>query len=116
MKGLLFFLIAFSLKAQVKTDGFVIKIKDRSVEVFSPEKQIQIFSVLVENDSLSDQIGKFMVGHKNLTYVSIPSKKSEVVEIKNDGLATVVFVPLSPASQEVSLHFGKKAYEIPTKE
>jgi hypothetical protein len=116
MKALLFFLVTFSLKAQIKTEGFVINIKDRSVEVFSPEKQTHVFSVLVDNHSLSDQIGKFMVGHKNLSYVSVLSKKSEVVEIKSDGSAPVVFVPLSPASQEVPLHFGKKAYEIPSKE
>ena len=116
MRILLFFMISFSLRAEVKTEGFIIHIKDRSIQVFSPEKNSKMFSVLIENQSLSDQVGKFMVGNKNLSYVSVSSKKSEAVEIKNEGSASIMFVPLSPSSQEVPLQFGKKAYEIPFKE
>lgn len=75
-----------------------------------------MFSVIVENKSLSDQIGKFIVGNKILKFVSVQSGKTESVEIENKSQSPVIFVPVSPAFQEVPLNFGKKAYEIPSKE
>lgn len=102
--------------AQVKSDNFVIRIKDRSMNVLSPQKKKTSFAVLVENRSLSDQVGKFTVNGKLLKYVSVPSGKTEPVEIENKTSANVVFVPVSPAFQEVELVFGKKNYEIPSKE
>jgi hypothetical protein len=102
--------------AQVKPEGFVIQINDRSMSVLSPLKPKKLFSVIVENRSLSDQVGKFQAGNANLKFISVQSGKSEVVEIENKTNAQVVFVPVSPAFQEVPLLFGKKAYEIPSKE
>lgn len=101
--------------AQPKKEGFVIQINDRSMTVLSPVQSRQLFSVLVENRSLSDQVAKFTLGNKILKFVSVQSGKSEAVEIENKSSGTVVFVPVSPAFQEVPLIFGKKAYEIPPK-
>ena len=114
----LWFLLLFPLLsfAQVKTEGFIIQISDRSMSVLSPEKQRPLFAVLVENRSLSDQVGKFVIGNKIVKFISIKSGKSEAVEIENKTSSPVVFVPVSPAFQEVPLMFGKKAYEIPSKE
>jgi len=112
---ILLFLLPIVSFAQPKKEGFVIQINDRSMSVLSPEKSRQLFSVLVENRSLSDQVGKFMIGSKILKFVSIKSGKSEAVEIENKSSGTVIFVPVSPAFQEVPLIFGKKAYEIPPK-
>lgn len=113
-----FVLIFFPLMvfSQVKTEGFIIQVNDRSVSVLSPEKKNTLFSVIIENRSLSDQVGKFIVGSKILKFVSVASGKSETVEIENKSQTPVVFVPVSPAFQEVPLLFGKKAYEIPSKE
>lgn len=111
----LFFLPAVAI-AQVKTESFIIQVKDRSMSVLSPDQKKTKFSVIVENSSLSHQVGKFTVGETNLKFVSVPSGKSETVEIENKSQVPVVFVPVSPAFQEVPLHFGKKAYEIPSKE
>ena len=86
------------------------------MKVLSPEKKKPFFTVLVENRSLSDQVAKFMTKGKNLKFVSVPSGKSETVEIENKTEGAVYFVPLSPAFQDVELIFGKKAYEIPSKE
>jgi hypothetical protein len=102
--------------AQIKTEGFIIQINDRSMSVLSPEKKKVLFSVLIENKSLSDQVGKFIVGDKILKFVSVKSGKTETVEIENKSTSAVTFVPVSPAFQEVPLYFGKKAYEIPSKE
>lgn len=102
--------------ADVKPEAFIIQINDRSMYVLSPDKKKNMFSVIVENKSLSDQIGKFVIGSKILKFVSVKSGKTESVEIENKSQAPVVFVPVSPAFQEVPLNFGKKAYEIPSKE
>lgn len=101
--------------AQVKTEGFIIQVSDQGMSVLSPEKQRPLFSVIVENRSLSDQVGKFVVGSKILKFVSVKSGKTESLEIENKTSSPVVFVPVSPAFQEVPLMFGKKAYEIPSK-
>lgn len=102
--------------AQVKPETFVIQINDRSLSVNAPEKKKNVFSVLVENRSLSDQLGKFTVQGKLLKYVSVKSGRTESVEIENKSSSNVYFVPVSPAFQEAELIFGKKAYEIPSKE
>ncbi len=108
---LIFSTLAFGKGA----DSFIIQIQDRSMKVTSPTKKNNVLTVLIENRSLSDQVGKFMIKGKNLKFVSIPSGKNETTEIQNKEGATVYFVPLSPAFQEVELVFGKKAYEIPSK-
>jgi hypothetical protein len=110
---LLFPILSF---ADVKPEGFIIQINDRSMYVLSPEKKKIMYSVIVENRSLSDQVGKFIVGSKILKFVSVKSGKTESVEIENKSTSPVVFFPVSPSFQEVPLNFGKKAYEIPSKE
>ena len=110
----LFFLSGLAF-AQPKTETFVIQIQDRSMSILSPEKRKPVYSVLVENRSLSDQLGKFTVQGRILKYVSVKSGMTEPVEIENKTSANVFFVPVSPAFQEVELLFGKKAYEIPSK-
>jgi hypothetical protein len=117
MKLFLLCLILMSVQvlAQPKTETFVVQIADRSMTVLSPDKKRDTFSVLIENKSLSDQIGKIIVQGKILKFVSIKSGLSEAVEIENKSSANVFFVPVSPAFQEVELIFGKKVYEIPSK-
>lgn len=106
-------LIAF---ASPKSEVFIIQVMDRKISVLSPDKEKKLFSVIVENRSLSDQVGRFEVRSRLLKYVSVPSGKSESVEIENTSGAPVTFIPVSPAFQEVELIFGKKAYEVPSKE
>lgn len=101
---------------QVRPEVFIVQIGDTTMSVLSPEKKRPMFSVIVENKSMSDQVGKFMVGSKIIKFVSVKSGKNETVEIENKTFAPVVFIPVSPAFQEVPLLFGKKAYEIPSKE
>jgi hypothetical protein len=116
MKLLILFLIISGVAtAQPKAETFVIQIRDRSMSVISPDKQRNLFAVLVENHSLSDQVGKFIADGKLLKYVAVKAGKTEPVEIENKTSSNVVFVPVSPAFQEVELIFGKKAYEIPSK-
>lgn len=116
MKFLFLLLVPMISFAAVKTEVFVVQINDRSMSVISPDNSRPMFSVIVENRSLSNQVGKFIVGSKILKFVSVESGKSESVEIENKSASPVVFVPVAPAFQEVPLLFGKKAYEIPSKE
>lgn len=115
MNFLILILLSSISWAQVKTEGFIIQIFDRSMKVSSPEKKNSIFSVIIQNSSFSDQIGKFTLGNKTLKFVSIPYGKSEIIEIENKSQLPVVFVPVSPSFQEVPLNVGKKTYEIPSK-
>lgn len=117
MKVILSFIFLSSLaSAETRPETFVIKIQDRRMSVMAPLQKKNMFSVLIENRSLSDQLGRFTVNGKILKYVSVKSGQTEPVEIENKTSANVVFVPVSPAFQEVELLFGKKAYEIPSKE
>jgi hypothetical protein len=113
--AVLLFMWSTMVMAGPKVETFVIQILDRSMTVISPEEKKNVFSVLVENRSLSDQIGKFTVEGKLLKYVSVKSGVTESVEIENKTSSHVIFVPVSPAFQEVELLFGKKVYEIPSK-
>lgn len=108
-------MIAFAAPSP-KTEVFIIQVMDRKMSVLSPENERKLFSVIVENRSLSDQVGRFESRGKLLKYVAVPSGKSESVEIENTTGAPVTFIPVSPAFQEVELKFGKKAYEVPPKE
>jgi len=110
------FVMTFLLPLFALADSFVIQINDRSMVINSIEKPRPLFAVLIENKSLSDQIGRFMAAGKILKYVSVKSLQNETVEIENKSNAPVIFVPVSPAFQDVELKFGKKAYEIPSKE
>ncbi len=102
--------------AAPKTEVFIIQVMDRKIAVLSPDTERKLFSVIVENRSLSDQVARFQVKGKLLKYISVPAGKSESVEIDNSSGSPVTFVPISPAFQEVELTFGKKAYEVPSKE
>jgi len=117
MKILLLLIPLLSYAAPApKTEVFIIQVMDRKMSVLSPDKERKLFSVIVENRSLSDQVGRFESKGKLLKYIAVPSGKSESVEIENTSGDPVKFIPVSPAFQEVELTFGKKAYEVPPKE
>ena len=110
---LLLFLPLFAQAVAPQSEVFVIQVMDRKMSVLSPDKERKLFSVIVENRSLSDQVARFEARGRLLKYISVPSGKSESVEIENTSGAPVTFVPVSPAFQDVELIFGKKAYEVP---
>lgn len=116
MKVLLLLFMMSSAWAEVKVESFIIQLKDRSMLILAPDRKRDLFPVIVENRSLSDYLGKFSVEGKLLKYVAVKPGKSETVEIENKTGKNVVFTPVSPAFQEVELVFGKKSYEIPSKE
>lgn len=102
--------------ADPKSESFIVQIGDRHIKVIAPDKRKDLFAVLIENRSLSDQVAKFTANGNNLKFVTVKSNSSKTVEIENKTSSSVLFVPTSPAFQEVELIFGKKSYEIPSKE
>jgi len=110
------FLFSFVIYAEEHSEAFILKIKDRAIVVTSPLVSKKRFSVILENLSLTKQIGKFSLKDKNLKFVSVLPGQTETVEIENNSDEIVHFIPLSPSFQDVNLTFGKKAYEIPAKD
>ncbi len=115
---MIFFTLLFSIfiYAEEHSEAFILRIKDRSINVTSPLLSQKRFSVILENISLTKQLGKFSTKGKNLKYVSVLPGQTETVEIENNSDEAVYFIPLSPSFQDVNLTFGKKAYEIPAKD
>lgn len=109
------FFLTGHLWGQGHNPSFILKLTDGGVSVSSPEKKMNLFSVIIENNSLTDQVAKFVSGNNNLKFVTIESGKSKTIEIENKGTQPVFFVPMSPSFQEVELKFGKKTYEVPPK-
>lgn len=95
--------------------SFILKLTDAGINVSAPQKSMKMFSVIIENNSLSDQVAKFVSGSQDIKFVTIESGKSQTIEIENKAKLPVFFVPVSPSFQEVELKFGKDSYEVPPK-
>jgi hypothetical protein len=113
---LLTLMMSYFSIASVTSESFMIQIKNQSISVVAPSKPQKRFAVIVENQSLTTQVAKFSCLSENLKFVTVLPGKSETVEIENSSDKLVSFIPLSPAFQDVRLEFGKKTYEIPTKD
>ena len=109
-------LILFSALNAWADGAFKIQLHDRMIRIESPTKSTEQFAVILENLSLSDVTGKFVAGGRDLKFVSVKSTQSKTVEFNHKGNTVVSFQALAPAFQEVSLVFGKGAYEIPPKQ
>lgn len=96
-------------------EAFKIELYDRKVRVESPQKISGQFAVIVENLSMSDVMGKFHAGGKDLKFINVKAGTSRSIEFKHQGGDIVRFQPLAPAFQEIELIAGKKNYEIPPK-
>ncbi len=95
-------------------ESFRVTIYDRSVKLEAPAKVAKVYSVIVENKSLSDVVGKFHSHGEDLKFVSIKASRSRSVEFAHQTNQLVYFKILSPAFQELALEVGKKAYEVPS--
>ena len=113
---LAFFIVSSLLSLWTMAAGdpaFILKLTDKGISVQSPDKTMKIFSVIIENHSLTDQVAKLVVGNDLVKFIRIDSGKSQTVEIDNKTAKSIFFVPVSPSFQEVELKFGKKQYEVP---
>ena len=106
--GIFFCTPAFALEA------FKIELHDRKIRVEAPKSVSSQYSVIVENLSLNDVVGKFHSAGKDLKFVNVKAGLTRTVEFRHAGKGAVRFQPLAPAFQEVELIAGKKSYEIPS--
>lgn len=109
---LISFILIFSIPLYC-AESFVVSVHDRIVKIESPIKVGKIYSVIVENKSLSDLVAKFHSNGEDLRFVSVKSNSSKSVEFSHQTKNEVIFKILSPAFQELVLEAGKKSYEVP---
>ena len=93
--------------------SFLVSVHDRSVKIESPVKVGKVYSVIIENKSLSDLVAKFHSNGEDLKFVSVKSNSSKSVEFSHQSKNVVLFKILSPAFQELAVEAGKKPYEVP---
>ena len=112
---ILCFFISVKVHAREVSDTFVVRIFGDRVKVISPTKYSKNLSVIVENKSYADLLGKVVTKQGQLIdFVSVPAESFKVVDLKNLKKGEeVLFVPLAPAFQEVELVVGREVYEIP---
>ncbi len=116
---LLFICSIYPLMADVgqeRSQSFRVQIFHDYVKVTSPPKYIEKLSVILENNTLVDILGKVVNSkQKVLAHVRIPSQKSRSVQVRVKSTDRLYFVPISPPFQSVELIFSRDAYEIPPK-
>jgi hypothetical protein len=111
---LLFLLLISSPLTCLGVESFRVTINDRSVKLEAPLKVTKTFSVIVENKSLSDVVGKFHSHGEDLKFVSVKANAAKSVEFSHQSKHLVYFKILSPAFQDLALEVGKKTYEVPS--
>jgi hypothetical protein len=97
-------------------ESFKITILDRKVILESPEKTNSQYSVIVDNQSLSNIVGKFTGNGSDLKFVAVKAGLSKAVEFQYKKKHVVDFEIMSPGFQKLSLISGKKSYEIPPRQ
>ncbi|MCY4524035.1 MAG: hypothetical protein OXB84_04780 [Halobacteriovoraceae bacterium] len=97
----------------VHSDVFSVKVYGDKVQVISPGKWSSAQSVVVENKTMVDILGKVVLEERPIKYVAIKAGKFATVEIKSAKKTKAFFVSMAPAFQEIELLAGNKYYEIP---
>ena len=120
MKYLIVILIivsSFQASALEKSEAFIVTAYTNKFKVLSPVKRTNKVSVIIENRTLVKLIGELVTDKGVLRkIVTIKPGKYKSVDLKFFKNTKYYFIPLSPSFQKVILDFGKKAYEIPSKE
>ncbi len=116
-----FFLISYififqTIKASEKSEAFLIYAHQEYFKVLSPTNSSQNISVIIENKTLTNLIGKIRDDQgKNHVFLSIPPNETKSYLINNfSSYKSLAFYPLSPPFQEIVLKPGLKSYEIPS--
>lgn len=97
-------------------ESFKVTILDRKVILESPAKTDSQYSVIVDNQSLSNIVGKFTGNGSDLKFVAVKAGSSQAVEFQYKEKLVVDFEIMSPGFQKLSLISGKKSYEIPPRQ
>lgn len=101
---------------QEMSETFVVRNFDSYVQVLAPQKMHSQQAVIIENKTLENLIGRLSTpDDSHVKFLSIGPKESKSVTLPGSGHRSLIFVPMSPAFQEVELKIGMKSYEIPAK-
>ncbi|CBW26980.1 hypothetical protein BMS_2174 [Halobacteriovorax marinus SJ] len=115
--GLFLFLISLYSFSFEKSEAFIVTAYTNKFKVLSPVKRTNKVSVIIENKTLVKLIGEVVTDKGVLKeMVTIKPGKYKSVELEFYKNSKYYFIPLSPSFQKVVLDFGRKAYEIPSKE
>jgi hypothetical protein len=115
--GLILLSFPFSSIGGEFSYSFIIRIYGKKVRVISPKKYSAEISLIVENKSLQKQIGKIMTTKGELiSFIAVDSNKTVSKKISIKKGVRLIFIPLSPAFQEIELIEGKESYEIPPRQ
>lgn len=114
---LILFLFSSSVHSLEKSEAFIVTAFTNKFKVLSPVKKTEKVSVIIENKTLVKLIGEVTTDRGSLRkLVTIKPGKYKSIELEFQKDTKYYFIPLSPSFQKVILDFGKKAYEIPSKE
>ena len=115
-----FFLVAtilLSLHASANyTKSFIVKIGDRVTRVSSPDKKLDVVSIVLDNETLDKIVGQLKTGdNKVIARVTLNPESKEVVQVDMRKVDRLYFVPYSPPAEAVELRFSQEDYEVPEK-
>lgn len=100
--------------AQQSSEAFTVRMFDNYVQVLTPTQIYPEQSVIIENKTMTKLYARLQspIG-ANARYLSISPGQFKSVSIPTKGVDRLIFVPLTPAFQEVELKIGVPSYEIP---
>lgn len=111
---LLFSSISNTLWAQQSSESFTVRMFDSYIQVLAPTHIYPEQSVIIENKTMTKVLARLQSPTgANARYLSIGPGQFKSVNIPTKGIERLIFVPLSPAFQEVELKIGMPSYEIP---
>lgn len=114
---LIIFLFSYHSVSYERSDAFIVTAYSDKIAIVAPPKFDPKLNVIVVNKTLIKLLGKIETGSgKVLAYISVPSGKSQSIEVGTKLKEQVFFIPMAPAFQRVQLNVGSKPYEIPPKE
>lgn len=116
MKIILITLLAWPLLISAKyTDSFIVTVKDRTISVSSPEKRLEVVSVIIENETLDKIISQLKTDKKVIKRFVLNPQSKEVYQVDMRSVEKLFFIPIAPPFQSVELKFKQGLYEIPEK-
>lgn len=113
---ILFLIFNLNLFAEDYSTTFLIKVFPESINVTSPLSYEKNLSVIIENKSMINMLGKLTSSSSNFEkIVRVKAGKFQTIDILMAKGESYFFTPLSPPFQSVELKVGQKQYEIPAK-
>jgi hypothetical protein len=110
------FFSSMLVAAKERSDAFHLRAYDHHYKIVSPEKDVKVTSIILENLTMGDILGK-VVDEKNNTIgnLAVKSQSFKSLNLNFEKNRKYFFIPLVPAFQSIELELGRRSYEIPGK-